>query len=98
MSAWKTSDAVASVPLRTTRSYSAMMLAPRDQIDRDIGVIHALQAFRRAAAGPRADAAHVSCNAERHALRFLLGDGEPTAVGAFLQACLEAGQQPVEFS
>src|SRR5262249_18745673 len=49
---------------------------------RDIGVIHALQAFRRTAAGPRAGA-QVSCNAESHALRVLLGDGEPTAVGAF---------------
>src|SRR5919204_5097140 len=87
MSARKTSEAVASVPLRTTRSYSAIKPVSRSMSDRtDIGLIHALQASvtrKRPSLPAMAE----------HGYPLVLGDGAPAAVGAFFQAFLEAGQQ-----
>src|SRR5215472_10462504 len=97
MSARKTSDAVASVPLRTTRSYSAMIPPPRYSNGYSPDPRAASFPSHRKREMPAQEPTLVSRNAEVDASRSLLGDGEPAAVHVLPQACLEAGQQPVEF-
>src|SRR5262249_57498179 len=94
MSARKTSDAVASVPLRTTRSYSAMIPPPRYS--------NGYSPDPRAASFPSHRKRGWLLGSQRSFPAMprwtrhdpLLGDGELAAVGAFSQARVEAGQQP----
>src|SRR5262249_60010857 len=85
-----------SVPLRTTRSYSAMIPPPRYS--------NGYSPDPRAASFPSHRKRGWRLGSQRSFPAMprwtrhdpLLGDGEPAAIGAFSQAALEAGQQPVE--